>query len=205
MASLATSHGRRCVNDKFGDVHAVLRTKFLPALFGKASLTDSQGQLTCLPVKKAGLVIPDLTEMAGENWTASTVACRYLISALRGKEEFRLVTHQSTMKEERAATRRQNSDISDEKLTKILRKLPEGLSRSIKRGQQTGAWLSVLPSIVNGTELLAEEFRDALTIQYGELPSNFPLHCDGCDAHFTLQHALACKKGGPVIFWHNEV
>jgi hypothetical protein len=79
------------------------------------------------------------------------------------------------------------------------------LSRSIKRGKETGAWLSVLPSIVNGTELSAEEFRDALTIRYGELPSNFPTHCDGCDAHFTLQHALACKKGGLVIFRHNEV
>jgi hypothetical protein len=46
---------------------------------------------------------------------------------------------------------------------------------------------------------------DALTIRYGELPSNFPLKCDGCDAHFTLQHALGCKKGGLVIVWHNEV
>jgi hypothetical protein len=51
----------------------------------------------------------------------------------------------------------------------------------------------------------AEEFRDALIIRYGELPSNFPQKCDGCDAHFTLQHALACKKGGLVIFRHNKV
>ncbi len=98
-----------------------------------------------------------------------------------------------------------NSEISAAKLAKIRRKLPDELSRTIARRQETGAWLSVLPSTVNGTELSAKEFRDALTMRYGERPSNFPTHCDGCDAHFTLQHALACKKGGLVIFRHNEV
>jgi hypothetical protein len=29
--------------------------------------------------------------------------------------------------------------------------------------------------------------------------------CDGCDARFTLQHALGYKKGGLVIFRHNEI
>ncbi len=106
------------------------------------------------------------------------------------------------MKEERAATRKMNSEISAAKVAKIRRKLPDELSPSIARGQETGAWLSVLPSTVNGTELSAKEFRDALTIRYGELPSNFPHKCDGCNAHFTLQHALGCKKGGLIIFRH---
>jgi hypothetical protein len=54
-------------------------------------------------------------------------------------------------------------------------------------------------------EFSAEEFHDVITIHYGELPSNFPQKCDGCDAPFTLQHALSCKKGGLVIIRHNEV
>jgi hypothetical protein len=63
-----------------------LRTKILPALFSKESLTDSQRQLTCIPVKKAGIAIAAPTESAGGNYTASMVACGHLISALRGKE-----------------------------------------------------------------------------------------------------------------------
>jgi hypothetical protein len=107
--------------------------------------------------------------------------------------------------EEKAATQKANATIITGKLERILGKLPAGLSRSVRRGQFTGAWLTVLPFIVSGTELSAE-FYDALIIRYGELPSNFPQKCDGCDAHFTLQHAaLACKKGGLVIFRCNEV
>jgi hypothetical protein len=38
-----------------------------------------------------------------------------------------------------------------------------------------------------------------------ETPHNFPNECDSCDAHFSLQHALGCKKGGLMIFRHNKV
>jgi hypothetical protein len=113
--------------------------------------------------------------------------------------------HQSTMAEEKAATRKRNLELNSAKLATTLRRLPDGLNRTITRGKETGAWLTVLPSIVNGTELSAEEFRDALIMRYGERPSNLPRECDGCDAPFSLQHALGCKKGGLVIFRHNEV
>jgi hypothetical protein len=42
-------------------------------------------------------------------------------------------------------------------------------------------------------------------MRYGDAPPDLPARCDGCDAPFTLQHALACKKGGLVIFRHNEI
>ena len=42
-------------------------------------------------------------------------------------------------------------------------------------------------------------------MRYAETPHNFPDKCDGCDAQFSLQHALGCKKGGLVIFRHNEI
>jgi hypothetical protein len=69
----------------------------------------------------------------------------------------------------------------------------------------TGAWLSVPPSTVNGTELSAQEFHDALSMRYREAPPDLPASCDGCGALFTLQHALECKCGGLVIFCHNEI
>jgi hypothetical protein len=194
------------IDDKFSGIEYKIQTKFLPALFGTKSITNTRRQLTCLPMKKAGIAIPNPMESAGANWRASTATCGHLVAASkRRKAEFRSATHQLIMAEEKAAMRESNSLISTEKFENVLQVLLDGLSQSIQRGQLTNAWLSGLPSIVNGTELSAEEFCDALTICYGELPSNFPHKCDGCDAHFTLQHTLGCKKGGRIIFCHNKV
>ncbi len=62
-----------------------------------------------------------------------------------------------------------------------------------------------MPSTVNGTELSAQEFRDAFLLRYGRSPGDLPSLCDGCGQKFSVQHALECKKGGNVILRHNEI
>jgi hypothetical protein len=57
-----------------------------------------------------------------------------------------------------------------------------------------GAWLSLLSTTVNGTELSAQEFHYALYMRYGIAPPDLPESCDGCEGCFTLQHALAARK-----------
>ena len=51
----------------------------------------------------------------------------------------------------------------------------------------------------------AQEFRDALAIQYIHPLLNIPEYCDGCGLPFNLPHALSCRKGGLVIRRHNEI
>ena len=75
----------------------------------------------------------------------------------------------------------------------------------MRRTAKTGAWLTVLPSTVNGTELGSQEWRDALFLRYGLEPPDLPSYCDGCNAKFTISHALDCKKGGLVTARHNEL
>ena len=61
------------------------------------------------------------------------------------------------------------------------------------------------PSTVNGTEPGAQEWRDALFLRYGLYPPNLPTYCDGCNAKFTICHALECKRVGLVMAHHNEL
>jgi hypothetical protein len=62
-----------------------------------------------------------------------------------------------------------------------------------------------MPHTLNGTELSEEEFGDNLRLRFGLTPLALPERCDGCDAKFTVAHALSCKKGGLVLLRHNDI
>ena len=78
-------------------------------------------------------------------------------------------------------------------------------ARLLRRATKTVAWMTVKPSTVNGTELGAQEWRDTLFLRYGLDTPDLPTHCDGCQAKFSISHALDCKKVGLVTVHHNEL
>jgi len=69
----------------------------------------------------------------------------------------------------------------------------------------TSGWLNVLLLIHHHFDLLAQQFRDALCLQYHRPLSLIPASCDGCGEEFSLTHALDCHKGGLVTQRHSEV
>ncbi len=52
------------------------------------------------------------------------------------------------------------------------------VAKHLERMGKTGAWLSVIPSCFDGTELSREEFQDNLTICYGLRPRGLPECCN---------------------------
>jgi hypothetical protein len=91
------------------------------------------------------------------------------------------------------------------KLDEYLEDFPRNRWRVVERSNKTGAWLTVLPSIVSGMSLSTDEFRDGLAIRYGYELLNLPGKFDGCGAKLSLRHALQYKKGGLVNMRHNEI
>eukprot|EP00957_Ditylum_brightwellii_P178288 13578708-Ditylum_brightwellii.AAC.1 len=69
---------------------------------------------------------------------------------------------------------------------------------------KTGAWMTVVPDRLIGTELSAEEFWDNLRLSYGLVPLGLPKKCDGCGQNLSVEHALLCAHGGLVLIWHNN-
>ena len=82
---------------------------------------------------------------------------------------------------------------------------PEVVTRRLRRATKTGAWLTVQPSTVNGTELGAQEWRDAAFLRYGLDPLDLPKFYKGCKDRFSICHALYCKRGGLVTALRNEL
>ena len=193
------------VGAAFGPVEEALREGFVPALFRGLTEGLPTRENTCLPVKQAGLAIPDPVKTAPENWTASCVITGHLVAALRGQAAFRTANHTACLRGGRLSVRHRGEQRAEEASTAALEGVPVLQARQMLRAANTGAWLTVLPSTVNGTDLGAQEWRDALFLRYGlELP-DLPTHCDGCEARFTISHALDCKKGGLVTARHNEL
>jgi hypothetical protein len=82
---------------------------------------------------------------------------------------------------------------------------PFSISYPITRGKETGTWLTLLPTFVNGNELSSFEWRDAFLLRYSLSPLGLPLKCDGCGDKFSITRALKCKFGGLILLLHDEV
>ena len=119
--------------------------------------------------------------------------------------EFRTAGHLACLQEGRTAVRRRGQIREEEALTAALEGAPVLHAPQLRRATKTGAWITVQPSTVNGTELGAREWRNALFLRYGLEPLDLPTYCDGCQAKFSISHALDCKKGGLVTARHNEL
>jgi hypothetical protein len=94
-------------------------------------------------------------------------------------------------------------------IEQIFAQLLAAAGTSTKRrmllAKETGTWLTTMPNRLNATELSADEFQDSLWLRLGLAPLSLPDRCDGCGHHFSLGHAMTCKKGGLVLLRHNNV
>ena len=155
-------------------------------------------------MKQAGLAIPDPVKTAPENCTASCVITGHLVASLRGQAVFRTSDHTACLRGRRLTVRHRGEKRAEVVLTAQLEGPLVLQACQMRRAAKTGAWITVLLSTVNGTDLGAQEWRDALFLSYGLEPPDLPMHCDGCVARFTISHALDCKKGSLVTACHNE-
>jgi hypothetical protein len=105
---------------------------------------------------------------------------------LIGAIQFRSSDHVSTIREAVVKIQERKLQDNDIKLELLASRLSCDKCRTILRGKETGQWLTVMPSAVNGTELLAQEFRNALLLRYLRSPGDLQSHCDGCGQTFGV-------------------
>ena len=141
------------VGEAFGLVEEALREMFVPALFKGLREGVPESENTLLPVKQAALDLPDPVQTAPENWTASCVTTGHLVAALTGQLVFRTADHSACLRMGRMVMHKQGKKRSEEALTAALEGAPVLQAHRLQRVAKTGAWLTVLPSTVNRTDL----------------------------------------------------
>ena len=112
------------IGNAFGPVEEEIAKAFLLELFEGVGYGAPGGEITRLPVKQAGMALPDPTLTAPENWHASCVITGRLVSALRGQVPFRTADHAACLRDGRAAVCRQNAAKAVESLETTITRSP---------------------------------------------------------------------------------
>jgi hypothetical protein len=83
----------------FSELETTINNLFLPSLFAdQFDESNPHRNLSKLPVKFAGLALPDPVASSDANFEASTLVCSHLLGEFRGVEPFSLEEHLSVQK-----------------------------------------------------------------------------------------------------------
>jgi hypothetical protein len=191
----------------FQPVEDVLRTRFLPTLLQEPPdlLPDHLRQRLALPVSHAGLGIPNPCQTADDNHAASLSCTKDLTQSLVTGSTLDVADYLTSSRAGSSAVSKTRDFAAELQFTALMADQTPATKRQSTRAKSTGAWLTVMPDPLNGTDLSAEEFHDSVRLRYGLQPTALPNHCDGCSHKFSVEHALSCKVGGLVMLRHREV
>ena len=128
----------------------------------------------------------------------------HLIAVLCGTADFRSGNHALVVGEGREEIQRRHAEEVETALEKSRAAPLNPDALRMERIQRAGAWLLVLPSTINGTELRAQEWKNYLFLCYGINPTDFLSHYGICGAAFSICDARDCKKWGLTTARHNE-
>ena len=203
------SYLQRVVNNDsaaYLPINECIADRFLPSILG-GTISEEERVLFSLPTRMGGLGIPDPTESCQNAFKTSKTSTKSLVKAMKFEEEFSMERHRSELKAARNKLAEDLKISNQAKLDEVLEVMELKKRRAVMRAVEgkTSHWLTVMPIAKHHFDLSAVEFRDALSLRYCRPSLGLPANCDGCNAPFSLEHALDCKKGGLVIQRHNEV
>ena len=147
----------------FKPIEKALMEDFLPALLGDSIATAATlREQTCLPVRFSGLGIPNPVSNARFGHDLSVKMTASVSGTLRVGAPLNAMAY---ARESEKILRAANVDKElrlECNLAPLLAAADPAAARRMTRSRDTGAWLTAVPNLFNGTELSADEFRDSL-------------------------------------------
>ena len=172
--------------------------EFIPALFG-CKITPLERKVVGLPARFGGLGIPNLAQLADEEYRASLIATQKVVADMKGAvEEMSSDILKEIQKSKEIRYQSEYQTLVTEggvNFERILGQAREG---------GTSNWLTVLPLAKYRFNLHKGDFRDSILMRYGKDLPRLPSSCV-CGEPMTMNHALNCPRGGYIIVRHNHV
>ena len=190
-------------------VDDLIKTEFLPSLFGKdAPLDETYTNLMTVNTGDGGLGIKNLVSEAKQQYEFSKTITRPHTHSIEQQNFQMLETDDEGRNIEtlKKLCREEKEKKEKEKMEKIISSLPKHVTDYVYQAQDKGAssWLNTIPMKEQHLDLNKEEFRDALRLRYNMPLDNLPSKC-ACGEQFTINHALKCMKGGFISNRHDNI
>jgi len=184
--------------DIFGPLERALIDRFFPSVFGWTPIDHGFRRRVGLPARHGGLGIPEVADLAGEEWASSALLTGVLTEAIL-RQDGGYVEDLRASRARRAERQRARDTgcqlVADEVEGELSGRAWRGFHEGRMRGGS--AWLSVIPMESLNLDLDGLTFRDAVALRMGvEFPDPLPDSCASCGEPFSLAHALKCKRGG---------
>jgi hypothetical protein len=159
----------------FAPIEEALATTFLPSLLQEPEApTDPFRALLALPVRRAGLGVPDPQQTAAHCHQASLACTEELTSTLRAGTDLDVQAHAAQASKQRRRLKKKKDEDEEESLQLLCAATLPATSRRMRQSKETGAWLTAMPNTLNGTELSEEEIRDNLRLRFSLQPLSLP-------------------------------
>ena len=195
----------------FDKLEAAIIGPIFGALFG-CEATDEQRARIALPLRHAGLAIPDPRKMAGEEHAASLKVTKAFVDLLDAGKRVpgwrELVQGKQAGRDVRIQRDHENQLVQDDLYRELAGRQKKGFEESIGRGRSNV--LSVAPTGVAGTGMPALWWRVNMKLRLGmDVTADMPSKCPDCGIQNSVDHALgggatgAC--GGARNRRHDEV
>ena len=151
----------------FSDLTDILRTSFLPALFG-CEITSLEQQLFLQPIRFGGLGLSVPTASAVDLFTASRHATQVIVGAIKQACQFQISVHDDMVFSAQKAYHQLMECSHIDLFSVVLSGFDSIHQRVLQRARDNslGVWLSVTPVESNHFDLSAQEFCDTLAIRY---------------------------------------
>ena len=141
------------MGETFRPVDDTLGKYFLLVIVQRAMSKFPTRGITHLLVNQTGMEIPNPTLSTWENLMASCVLKGNLVADLQDIKEFKTGEHNLILREGRGKIWRRNVNNSQAVLEEAMEATPDMEACRLRRGNKTGAYLTMFPSKVNRMDL----------------------------------------------------
>ena len=162
--------------------------------------------MVSLPPRLGGLGIRIPSEVADTYYNNSRKMTRDLVSQIVNQHKTQVTPPSAEGKPAKVEIAENKKREEEEKINWVKQQLDPTKMKVYEAITEKGAsnWLTALPLKEHDFYLNKQKFWDMIALRYGFPLSRLPTKCV-CDASFTIEHALTCKRGGFITIRHNEV